>query len=125
MTSFLFVLAAVFGFGVVLVVARALIGPTIFDRLLATNVVGTLVVMIMVILSLAMDRTDFVDLALLYALLNFIGVIATLKYIRFGHLGRSERPQAEDEGSFFQEMSRLKAAKSLPEDENPSGDAHD
>lgn len=112
MTSFLFVLAALFGFGVVLVVARALIGPTIFDRLLATNVTGTLVVMIMVILSIAMGRTDFVDLALLYALLNFIGVIATLKYIRFGHLGRSTTTVNKDEGAYFESLVQIKEPSS-------------
>jgi multicomponent Na+:H+ antiporter subunit F len=97
--TLLYILATVYGFGIVLVVARAIVKTTIFDRVLMTNVVGTLVVLVMVILALAMQRPDFVDLAMLYALLNFIGVIATLKYIRFGNLGNSSTPTSPSKDS--------------------------
>ncbi|NIR60443.1 MAG: pH regulation protein F [Gammaproteobacteria bacterium] len=72
-----------------LALARALRGPTLYDRILAVNVFGTKTVLIIALLSALGDRLDFLDIALVYALINFIGVIAVLKFFEYGDLGRS------------------------------------
>ena len=61
---------------------RALLGPTIYDRLLAANMFGTKTVLLLSVVALLYGRPDFLDLALVYALINFIGVIAVLEFIR-------------------------------------------
>ena len=61
---------------------RALLGPTIYDRLLAANMFGTKTVLLLSVVAFLYGRPDFLDLALAYALINFIGVIAVLEFIR-------------------------------------------
>ena len=61
---------------------RALLGPTIYDRLLAVNMFGTKTVLLLSVIAFLYGRPDFLDLALVYALINFIGVIAVLEFIR-------------------------------------------
>ena len=61
---------------------RALIGPTLFDRLLAANTIGTTTVLFLVMYGYLTDRTDFLDIAIAYILLNLIGTFAVLKYFR-------------------------------------------
>lgn len=70
-----------------LALARALLGPTVYDRILAVNVFGTLTVLIIAVLGFMSGRPDFMDIALVYALINFIGTIAVLKFIRYGDMG--------------------------------------
>ena len=61
---------------------RLAAGRTIYDRLLAASVVGTNIVGLLVVLGFVFERPDmFVDLALTYALLNFIGTVAAAKYL--------------------------------------------
>lgn len=69
-----------------LALIRAFIGPTLFDRILAVNAFGTKTVLIIAVLGFLMGRPDFLDIALVYALINFIGVIALLKYFKYGNL---------------------------------------
>ena len=69
-----------------LALIRAFIGPTLFDRILAVNAFGTKTVLIIAVLGFLMGRPDFLDIALVYALINFIGVIALLKYFKYGSL---------------------------------------
>ncbi|MGH8168101.1 MAG: monovalent cation/H+ antiporter complex subunit F [Woeseiaceae bacterium] len=59
---------------------RALLGPTTYDRVLAVNMFGTKTVLLLSIIALLYGRNDFLDLALAYALINFIGVIAVLRF---------------------------------------------
>ena len=70
-----------------LALARALLGPTVYDRILAVNVFGTLTVLLIAVLGFVTGRPDFLDIALVYAFINFIGVIAVLKFIRYGDMG--------------------------------------
>ena len=70
----------------VLAMARATLGPTVFDRILAANAFGTQTVLLIAVSGFLTGRPDFLDLALVYALMNFIGVIAVLKFVRFGNL---------------------------------------
>ncbi len=71
----------------VLALFRALAGPTVFDRILAVNTFGTKTVLLIALLGFLTERPDFLDIALVYALINFIGTIAVLKFLKFGDLG--------------------------------------
>ena len=74
-----------------LALARAFLGPTVFDRVLAVNMFGTKTVLLIAVLGFLTDRPEFLDLSLVYALINFIGVIAVLKLLKFGDLGTASR----------------------------------
>ena len=67
-----------------LALGRALLGPSIYDRILAVNMFGTKTVLLLSVVAFLYGRPDFLDLALVYALINFIGVIAVLEFIREG-----------------------------------------
>lgn len=73
-----------------LVIVRVLKGPTIFDRVIAGNSIGTLSVLLLAVIGYVFGRPDFIDLAITYALLNVIGTIAVLKFFRYGDLGAGE-----------------------------------
>lgn len=70
-----------------LAIARAVRGPTVFDRLLATNTAGTVAVLLLSTIGFLNGRPEFLDLAIVYGLLNVVGTIAVLKYFRYGSLG--------------------------------------
>jgi multicomponent Na+:H+ antiporter subunit F len=70
--------------------ARSFMGPTIYDRILAINSGGTATVLFIAVLGFLMGRPEFLDIALAYALINFIGTLAILKFYRFGNLGGSD-----------------------------------
>ena len=70
-----------------LMLARAVLGPTVFDRLLAMNTIGTLAVLLLAVLGFLTGRPEFLDLAIVYGLLNIVGTIAVLKFFRHGSLG--------------------------------------
>ncbi len=71
--------------GVVMV--RLFSGPTLYDRVLALNVFGTCTVLLIGSMGFLFARPDFLDIALLYALINFVGTIAVLKFFRYRRLG--------------------------------------
>ncbi len=75
----------------VLVLVRALLGPTVYDRILAANSFGTKTVLIIAVYGFLTGRPDFLDIALVYALINFISVVAVLKFFEYGDLGVSTR----------------------------------
>ena len=77
-----------------LAIVRAVLGPTIYDRILAVNVFGTNAVLLIAVLGFLTDRPEFLDLAIVYALINFIATIAIMKFFRFAHLGH---PHTNDE----------------------------
>ncbi len=70
-----------------LVLVRLYAGPTLYDRVLAVNSFGTLTVLFIAVLGFLNGRPDFLDIALLYALINFVGTIAILKFFRYRALG--------------------------------------
>ena len=80
-----------------LAMTRALLGPTVYDRILAANMFGTKTVLIIAVLGFLNGRPDFLDIALVYALINFIGVVAVLKFIRYGELGWTGKTWPKDE----------------------------
>lgn len=61
---------------------RALLGPTVYDRVLAVNMFGTKTVLLLSVVAFLYGRPDFLDLALAYALINFIGVLAVLHFVQ-------------------------------------------
>ncbi len=69
--------------GMVLLLIRTLIGPTLYDRVLALNSFGTKTVLALGLLGFVMGRPEFLDIAILYALINFVSTIAILKFFRY------------------------------------------
>jgi multicomponent Na+:H+ antiporter subunit F len=67
--------------------ARAILGPTVLDRLLAANTIGTLAMLLLALIGFLTGRPEFLDLALVYGLLNILGTLAVLKFFRHGDLG--------------------------------------
>jgi multicomponent Na+:H+ antiporter subunit F len=65
---------------VALALTRAALGPTVFDRLQACSTVGTCAMLLLALLGFLGGRPEFLDIALVYGLLNVIGVIAVLKF---------------------------------------------
>ena len=62
-------------------VYRIATGPTLFDRALGASLIGTNAILVLVLIGFLYDRVDmFVDLALAYGMLNFIGIVALAKY---------------------------------------------
>ncbi|MEE9560659.1 MAG: monovalent cation/H+ antiporter complex subunit F [Acidiferrobacterales bacterium] len=78
-----------------LALIRALLGPTVYDRLLAVNMFGTKTVLLIAVLGFLTGRPDFLDIALVYALINFIAVIAVLKFFEYGDFARAGRRRAK------------------------------
>ena len=65
---------------------RAILGPSIFDRILAANAFGTKIVLFLGVYGFLTERPDFLDIALLYALINFITTLAILRFFESGVL---------------------------------------
>lgn len=65
-----------------LAMIRALKGPSVYDRVLAVNMFGTKTVLLLAMIAFVAGRPDYLDLALVYALINFIGVLAVLEFSR-------------------------------------------
>lgn len=68
-----------------LALARALLGPTVYDRILAVNMFGTKTVLLIAVFAFLSGRNEILDIALIYALINFIGVVAVLKLVEQGN----------------------------------------
>ena len=69
---------------------RTLLGPTLFDRLLAINSFGTKTVLLIAVYGFFTGRPDFLDIAMVYALINFVGTIAMLKLFEYDDSGSGE-----------------------------------
>ena len=82
-----------------LILVRALLGPTVYDRILAVNAFGTLTVLLIAVYGFLTDRPEFLDIALVYALINFIGTIAATKFIHFETLGAGPRAAGKSKGA--------------------------
>lgn len=79
----------------VLALTRAVLGPTVYDRILAVNMAGTKTVLLIAVLGFLTGRPDFLDLALIYVFLNFIVTIAVLKFVQYGNLAASGDEEGE------------------------------
>jgi len=79
----------------IFVMIRLYAGPTLYDRVVAVNSFGSQTVLLIGILGFLSGRPDFLDIALLYALINFVGTIAVLKFFRYRAIGDiSQNPQS-------------------------------
>jgi len=81
-----------------LALARALLGPTVYDRILAVNSFGTKTVVMIALLGFLMGRPAFLDIAIVYALINFIATVAVLKFFEYGNLGAGGATVSDEEG---------------------------
>ncbi|MFT6408947.1 MAG: multicomponent Na+:H+ antiporter subunit F [Arenicella sp.] len=77
-----------------LALARALLGPSVYDRVLAVNMIGTKTALLLAVVAFLFERPDFLDLALAYALINFVGVLAVLEFVQ----KRAAAETSPDEG---------------------------
>lgn len=66
-----------------LALVRALLGPTIHDRILAVNLFGTKTVLLIAVICFTLGKPEYLDIALVYALINFVSVIGVLRYFEF------------------------------------------
>jgi len=76
---------------ILLALVRSFLGPTVFDRVLAANMVGTKTVLLIAVAGFLTGRPEWLDLAILYALMNFIGMIALLRFSKFANLASDEQ----------------------------------
>lgn len=87
---------------------RVVAGPSVIDRIMAANVIGTKTTILLVIIGSIFDRVDmFVDIALAYAMLNFILTIGASRYIKNQHyrsLLDHDSGRAEKTNSFSKEQ---------------------
>ena len=70
---------------------RGFLGPTVFDRVLAANMFVTKTVLLIAVYGFLSDRPEFLDIAITYALINFIGVIVVLKFVE--HVAEGTAPE--------------------------------
>ncbi|MBM9606078.1 monovalent cation/H+ antiporter complex subunit F [Desulfopila inferna] len=85
---------AVAGIALLIVMAmaliRAFVGPTLYDRILAVNNFGTKTVLLIAVLGFIGGRPEFLDIAIVYALINFIGIIAVLRFFEYAGVKSEE-----------------------------------
>ena len=82
----------------ILGIIRGIVGPTLYDRILAVNMFGTKTVLLISVLGFVMGRPEFLDIAIVYALINFISVIGVLRYSdtnQFKHRASSKPAKKE------------------------------
>ena len=85
--------AAMFGILTTMLLAaiRAAKGPTVFDRILAANMFGTKTVLLIAVAGFLNERPEWLDLALVYTLINFTGMIAVVRFARFGSFAADDQ----------------------------------
>lgn len=75
---------------IVMLTVRAAKGPTAFDRILAVNCIGTVIILGISLHGFALGRPEFVDISILYAVLNFLGTLAILRFYRNSNVSDEE-----------------------------------
>ena len=85
-------------FSALIILGRVYLGPSLYDRVIAVNAFGTLAVLIIGVVGFLNKRPDFLDIALLYALINFIGTIAILKFFRYKMLDSQLTSKKKSDG---------------------------
>ena len=78
---------------IAMVLVRAFRGPTLYDRVLAANMIGTLTVLMVAVLGFMTGRPEFLDIALVYVLISFVSTIAVLRVValRTGPTGAGKK----------------------------------
>lgn len=100
--------AAVVGILVTMALAlvRVVKGPTVFDRILAANMFGTKTILLIAVAGFLQGRPEWTDLSLIYALVNFAGTIAVLKFARFHDMAAGPDMSAQRAGSAAAQTAR-------------------
>jgi multicomponent Na+:H+ antiporter subunit F len=75
-----------------LALVRALLGPTGYDRMLAANAFGTKTVLLIALGGHALAWHSYLDVALLYAMVNFVGTIAVMRFFEYGRAEEADEP---------------------------------
>ena len=83
-------------FAMLLALIRAISGRTVYDKILAVNIFGTITVLFIAVYGFMTERPDFLDIALAYTLINFVTTIAVLKFFEYGDMGRSSQQNQQD-----------------------------
>lgn len=82
-------------FAMFLALISAIIGKTVYDKILAVNIFGTITVLFIALFGFMTERPEFLDIALVYALISFIATIAILKFFEYGDIGRGSQMNEE------------------------------
>lgn len=69
-----------------LALTRSILGPSVYDRVLALNVFGTKTVLLIAVVGYLVGRPEWLDLALTYVLINFVGTLAVMRFSKYGSL---------------------------------------
>ena len=80
-----------------LALISAILGKTLYDKILAVNIFGTITVLFIAIFGFMTERPEFLDIAIVYALINFVATIAILKFFEYGDMGRSSHLKEESD----------------------------
>ncbi len=79
-----------------LALGRAFIGPTLYDRILSVNMFGTKTVLLIAVLGFLMGRPDFLDIAIVYSLINFISIVAILRFFEYTQPSKDNVTSADE-----------------------------
>jgi len=82
-------------FAMIMALFSAIIGKTVYDKILAVNIFGTVTVLFIALFGFLSERPDFLDIALVYALINFISTVAILKFFEYGDISKSSTKKEE------------------------------
>jgi len=80
-----------------LALLRSILGPSTYDRILALNSFGTKTVLLIAIAGFLDGRPEWLDLAIVYALINFIGTLAVLRFSKYGSLAAATTISDDEE----------------------------
>lgn len=83
---FFFAVAIILMSTAIMVAYRAIIGPTVADRLVAISVIGTTTLIVLILVAYIYNQPIFVDISLTYAMLNFIVAVAAGRYLQMGKI---------------------------------------
>ncbi len=84
-------------FAMMMALFSAIIGRTVYDKILAVNIFGTVTVLFIALFGFLSGRPDFLDIALVYALINFISTVAILKFFEYGDISKSSTKKEESD----------------------------
>lgn len=76
---------------VIFSIIRSVLGPRIADRIIAINMTGTMIIMMIAILSVFLDENYLVDICLIYAMISFLGVVVLCKVYTGVYLQKRNR----------------------------------
>ncbi len=74
-----------------LALLRAILGPSVYDRILAVNMFATKTMLLIAVSGFLAGRPEWLDLALLYGLISYVAVLAVLRFSKYGDLGSDEQ----------------------------------